>query len=431
MGTKAWGSSILGLVLAGGAGATAQEEQPNAIVHIEGRAVDAETGAPIEHFALQRGRVDRADPSKIAWGFPRIVPNSHTVRDGQPTYSPNPKGEFSDFARLMPGDQDHWDRLRVLADGYEPAMVLDRPPGPADAGRTLVVTVRLNRGKALVGRVLDHAGQPAVGARLALLRPGRGTFRVVDDALGEGSDTGLLDPAITRAVADAEGRFRLPGVGDATHVVVMAPTLHAAVVAVPPAGEPVAIRLPAPTALRIPYAVAGDAPEALLWFAWTGPKDLGNRLGITRNVTVPNGGEAVLRDVPSGEYTLWRRKLLPVGGHPRPVSVEHRTLHVAAGDVTEVAYVRKGPRIAGTVLLPEGGVVRSLYVGIEPVGQPAPNIFQEQWLDIVACDEAGRFRTAAIPPGDYVVHAAGYKGQPRYEPFGRFNTGSTSRARSR
>jgi hypothetical protein len=38
-------------------------------------------------------------------------------------------------------------------------------------------------------------------------------------------------------------------------------------------------------------------------------------------------------------------------------------------------------------------------------------------LDIVACGEDGRFRTARIPPGAYVAHAVGYRTRPRYGPF--------------
>ena len=66
-----------------------------------------------------------------------------------------------------------------------------------------------------------------------------------------------------------------------------------------------------------------------------------------------------------------------------------------------------------------------IFVGIEPVGASVPAGvspgFPLRMLDIVACGEDGRFRTARIPPGEYVAHAVGYRTGPRYDPFGAFN----------
>ncbi len=95
-------------------------------------------------------------------------------------------------------------------------------------------------------------------------------------------------------------------------------------------------------------------------------------------------------------------------------SIEHWILTLRSGNTAEVSFVREGKPVSGMVILPQQGEIRTLYVGIEP----APAFGYGRWLDIVACDEEGRFQTAHIPPGPYVVHAAGYRLQPRYQPFG-------------
>jgi hypothetical protein len=391
-------------------------------VSIQGRVVDDETGDTIEYFSLQKGLQDGRDPSKIAWQHPRRIPGSGTIVDGRTVLDRNPHGEFSDSVGLGEGEGGRRDRIRILADGYEPEPVLDRLPGPADAGKTVEVTVRLRRGRSLAGRVVDHAGRPAAGAKLFLIRPGGGgSIRVVDDVMGEGSDTGLLDPSVTRAAADEQGRFRITGVGDATLVGVSAPTLHFWTAPVPPPGEELAIRLPEPATLRIPYAIEGDAAEAHIWLHLKQPEDLAQRLWVTRTIKIPNRGEAILRDAAPGEYTLWRRKMLPIGEHPRRTSVELRKFTLESGKAAEVSFVREGRPVSGTVLPTPGGVVLMLYVGIASLEEPDLRSPSRRWLDIVACDEEGRFRTAHVPPGEYVVHAAGYRFGPRHEPFGTFN----------
>ena len=396
-----------------------------AIVSIRGRVVDDETGAPIESFSLQKGRVAAGDPSKVSWQYPRQIPNVYTIVDGRAVPDPNPRGEFEEYLDLRGVEEDPWDRIRVLADGFEPEPVTERPFSPADVGKAIEVTVRLRRGRSLVGVVVDHAGRPAAGAGLCLLRPGLGTIRIVDDVIGEGSDTGLLDPSVTRAVADERGRFRITGVGDVRTIGVSAPTLHFWTATIPTPGEELTIRLPEPATLRIPYAIDGDAPEASIWLHLKQPEDLDRTLSVTRNLTVRNGDELVLRDLTPGEYTLWRRKTLPVGEHSQRTSVEHRDITVGAGETAVVDFVREqGSPIAGAVSGPRGGGPRMIFVGIEPAAPPAPAEglwFPRRFLDIVACDAGGRFRTALIPPGDYVAHAAGYRNGPRYEPFGMLN----------
>ena len=165
-------------------------------VAIRGRVVDDETGAPIESFTLESGRLKGQDPAETAWGVPPERPERLHDREweaGRDGRQPPRRVCVTPWKSARMGSR-HQGWLRVLADGYEPRPVTDRPPGPTDAGKTIEVTVRLRRGRPLAGRVLDHAGRPAGGAKLFLIRPSGGTVRVVDDVIGEGSDTGLARP---------------------------------------------------------------------------------------------------------------------------------------------------------------------------------------------------------------------------------------------
>lgn len=398
------------------------------IVTIRGIVVDDETGSPIASFSIQPGRSDADDPSKVAWGHPRRVPGSGTIVDGRTIPDPNPRGEFSTYVDLDADEANRMDRHRILADGYEPEPVLDRPPGPADAGTTVEVTLRLRRGEAIVGRVVDHAGRPAAGATLCPIRPGWDTLRIVDDVIGEGTDTGLLDPSVTRALADEEGRFRITGVGDATLIAVSAPTLHFWTVPVPPPGEELAIHLPEPASLRIPFSIGGDPGEAHIWMKLAVPEHLERQVSVTRNVEIPNGGQAVRLDLSPGEYTLWRNKMLPVGDHLSETPLEMRKLDARSGEPAVVSFVYRGETpISGMVSVPLGEAYSLLFVAIEPMPRPEPDPARlffppPRYIDMVPCGEGGRFQTADLPPGDYVVHAAGYRTRPRYDrPFMTIN----------
>ncbi len=418
-----FGLAIACLVLAPETTASWQESPPGqGRVVIRGIVVDDETGEPIESFTLEHGRVKGQDVAGAVWGGQsRTVPNSYTIVDGKaiPTRH-TPAGEFDESLEIedVPGRGQAW--CRILADGYEPQPITEKPPVAADADTKIDVTVRLKRGRPLVGRVVDHEGRPSAGAKLFLIRPTGMNIRIVDDVIGEGSDTGLVDPSVTRAVADEQGRFRITGVGDAKALGISATSVHYATVPIPQGDEPT-IRLPEPATLRIPYAIEGDEAEADIQLIQVGEK---GRVWVVRKVRVPNGGEVVLRDASPGPSTLWKRKLLVHDDYRQKVGVEHRKLTLAPGEVAVASYVReRGHPIQGKVSELELGEARMMFVAIEPVVPPEgkpPGLGIPLILDIVACDADGRFRTARIPPGEYAVRAVGYRHQPRYGPFSGF-----------
>jgi hypothetical protein len=397
-----------------------QDAQSGNRLGIRGRVVDDATGLPIESFTLQQGRVKGNASGNISWReYGRSVPNSYTHINGRAVVTDrNPRGEF--FESLEVGGAESREvGLRVVADGYEPGAIADRPFAPTDGGKTIDVTVRLKRGRPLTGQVLDHAGRPAAGAKLFLIRPDGLQINIVDDVVGEGSDVGLLVPDLTRAVADPQGRFRLTGIGDANAIGVSADSIHFWSVPFPRPGEEPIIRLTQPGTIRLPYAIEGDEPETGFQLHFKVSDDPDGRLYVKRNPRVANHGELVLRDATPGDYTLWRIKAITHGDYHGNVGIDDRTFSIRSGEVTVLNFVRdRGSPVEGKVSGPAKGQSRMSFIGIEPVGGVAKNPpMLTQYIDITACDADGRFRTPRIPPGQYVVHAVGYRHQPRYGPF--------------
>jgi hypothetical protein len=404
--------------------APARAEHPGILV--KGCAVDDETGAPIETYTVEASRGEGPETSKRSWGtWARHVPGSFSRVNGRLLRIPNPRGEFTYSVSGRDVETQHPRWLRVVADGYEPRRVFDRPIDRADFGKPIEVTVRLRRGRSIVGRVVDHAGRPAAGARLFLVRPSGGRVTVSDDVIGRGSDVGLVDPSVTRAVADEQGRFLLTGVGDAEVIGVSAPNVHLWTTPVAEPGEEPTFRLPEPATIRLPYTIDGDEPRAEFSLQYHVRLDPVNRLTVWRNIQVDNGGETILHDASPGAYGLWRLKSQTIGDYHRRDHVEYRAFSVEPGGAATVDFVREsGGRIEGKVSGPDGEQARMIFVGIEPRDAIAargwPPRSPRSLMDIVACDADGRFQTARIPPGEYVARAVGYLNRPRYGPFIEF-----------
>ncbi|WP_435019780.1 carboxypeptidase-like regulatory domain-containing protein [Tundrisphaera sp. TA3] len=398
-------------------------------VNVRGHVVDDETGRPIEAFGVQPRQDASRDPTRATWSDSiRIVPGSHTRKGGKRAYAPNPGGEF-DYSISYREDPDGpTDGLRILADGYEPTPVETISLAPLDrfdAGMTFDMVIRMKRGRAVVGRVVDHLGRPAAGAKLYLLRPDSGRVTIHEDVIGEGSDQGLLDPSLTRATADADGRFRLDGVDEAGAIGVSAPTFHHCIVPLPAPGHEAAISLPEPATLRIRVDLEGDPPEVKFDLYSMEAAEASARVAVRRSFTIANPGEIVVRNATPGRFRIDRRKVIAGSAEPQDYSVEARFMTIEAGQAHDADYVRdQGRPVVGRVRLPDGERPRVLYVGIEPVitgprGGRIPSA--PPLLDIVACDLEGNFRTARIPPGRYTARVDGHLVRARYGPFHMMN----------
>ncbi|HUT56621.1 MAG TPA: M56 family metallopeptidase, partial [Phycisphaerae bacterium] len=179
-----------------------------------GRVIDAETGKPVEKFVIQDGWTKQpvANAKDIRWyGTTRRTDGFRN-------------GEFS-ITHSLPDDRQRFVYFRILADGYLPQLVSDKPL--SEPLRYKGVVVRLRRGGWVTGRVLDHAGKPVAGASVFLVSRQRRLELVDGEPEGFTGSSGKTDK---------DGRFSVPGAGEiTTHAVVSCKTLHAWLAKIPEA----------------------------------------------------------------------------------------------------------------------------------------------------------------------------------------------------
>ena len=280
------------------------------------------------------------------------------------------------------------------------------------------LVVRLKRGGAVRGRVLDHKGKPVAGALVILA--GNQPVEVID---------GLPDHFTgSTAKTDKDGRFVLTGAaGEKDTLVVSAPSLHLWRAAMPKRGTEATIELPEPAAIAIRYDIPGDQAVGqfrLQLKTWERARWKGIVSGVQKP-DVRNEAQTLLRNLTPGVYDLARMKHLRVGDMGKGVFCDRRTVTLRAGRTTRVEFVRKtGAAIAGEVLeLKRAGAAGAfIYVkDAKATGNPRK---LDEWklttYDAVTCGADGRFRTARIPPGTYTVIANVYRPEP---PGGVFRTG--------
>ncbi|MGD1084188.1 MAG: carboxypeptidase-like regulatory domain-containing protein [Verrucomicrobiota bacterium] len=357
---------------------------------ISGRVVDDETGEAIEDFVVQTSRPDFRNPGEVYW-------------QGYMVGNPRSQGVFR--ARAPTSNE----MVRLLGPGYVPQVLTEDSVTNAPASG---LEVRLKRGEALAGVVLDEAGQPVAGARVFLatvqglnLTDGKfqyGVFR------GGSNNT------------DAAGRFAMRGEGGpAQRVVVVSPDNHLMWPAEQSAaGEEMKIRLPKPGTLIVRYDIPGDEPEAKpeLYF-WSRDKEmpLWTNLSFSMSLTVSNGGQTALTNLTPGTYHFRRYKRDGDQG----AESEQETVEIAAGQTQEVDMVRtNGQRVRGQVAGLDEAKATGGYIFVksaEATGVPWPpqsrNGQKEMMLpafDVSQFGADGSFQTAMLKPGDYTVIADVY-----------------------
>ncbi len=391
------------------------KEPPQAEMSVEvsGRVVDDETGQPVERFVVQGGCVDKNDPTKIVWGY------SETR-----TSSPNPKGRFNQ-ERI---DWGAGGRARIVAAGYLPQPILEKAPAP---GLTRInnCVVRLKRGASLRGRVLDHNGKPVEGARVVVVGPV--TMTIDNGKIENGATAG--NPAVT----DADGRFRVTGVGDETpRVIVLAPHLHAwmAPASSKRANGELTIRLPKPATLKVLVDIPGAVQENEKHLVdrygasrvWPAGKNVQLRLELkswemdgwrgagnfVESREVANPGEVVLEDLTPGLYDFARTKLLFVGAWGHTYYCDRQDVKLLPGETKVLRLVRtRGQRVGGEVRgLPED--ISSVFITVRSAKASGDRRNDKEWklptYDAMTCPRDGKFLTGMLEPGQYAIIAAGY-----------------------
>jgi peroxiredoxin len=150
-------------------------------VKVSGTVVDAETGKPVESFAVIQG-IDWANGTPISWDR-----RSASVR-------PRPGGKF-DFNIGYPRDGY---AVRIEADGYLP-----EESKPFNSNQpNITLDFKLKKAATIAGVVKTPAGDPVAGAEIALVLPPNGPY-IRNGEFQQRQDL----PFYT---TDAQGRYQVP-----------------------------------------------------------------------------------------------------------------------------------------------------------------------------------------------------------------------------
>jgi len=352
-----------------------------------GRVIDAETGKPVEKFAIRTGwtKEPAADAKDIPW---------YTTTWG------HQGGKFR-ISHSLPDDRKQFVYFRILADGYLPQLVSDKPL--SRPLRYKGVVVRLRRGRAITGRVLDHKGKSVTGANVFLVSRQR-RLELVDGKperfTGSSGKT------------DKDGRFKLPGAGEmTTHVVVSCKSLHAWLTRIPKVDGEMSIKLPAPATVILKYDIPGAAANRfrLALATWDMPqwKGIFNTTGdIVHKPQVAQGTAVTLRNLTPGVYDVSRSVTTRVSGLGRGIFCDRTWIELKSGETTRINFVRKtGVPIVGDIPGLAANGCDGAFISIEETTvRPGPHSsLGPTIVDSVACGPDGKFRTSRIRPGRYNV----------------------------
>lgn len=161
---------------------------------LKGAVVDDSTGEPVRNFDVAAGfSHGGTDPSRLEYRYSHqkevrdSADGSFTIRVGGAILTERPSIRFA---------------ARISAEGYLPAFT----PFVAPGEKVDPFVVRLRRGRSWTGTVVAPDGEPARGAEIAWIEPGRKAF----------VKNGRQHPETFRAAAeweektDERGRFELP-----------------------------------------------------------------------------------------------------------------------------------------------------------------------------------------------------------------------------
>ena len=365
------------------------EEKPKPI-RVTGKIVDAETGLPITRFVQQGGRYDpKKGPQEFTWGYSESRRTSSS-------------GRFSATLRW----HDGW-TARILADGYYPQPILTA--APADGKQQIEITLRMRPGRLIRGRVLDHDGQPKVGASVYSVGK-RGKYFA--DGKAVKSHDGGEDQTARYVKTDEEGRFEMR-IGEVKSLVVASPELHAWPAPIPEGDQEVQIRLPKPARLVLWYDIEGAEPKEKFFWQFLSHEMKGfEGIRIEREAETKQREALVISGLPAGKYQLVRSRML----HLKHIGVgqflDRRWLELQPGERKVVRFLRpEGMRVAGLVKGLQAAGVSKAMVSVTPDPEPEnPGGRFGGWikLDARLTDEQGKFQTERLPPGTYKITAHGY-----------------------
>ncbi len=366
---------------AAAAPAAAEPKTTSERVEIRGKAVDDETGKPIERMFVQGGRIDSTNPVKVSWGY---FEHRSSSRDGS-------------FSTSVEWHDGGW-TSRVVADGYIPQPVIMSAP-PAGSGEIEVV-IRLKRGRMVKGGVLDHAGKPLAGAAVFAIGPSS-----LNLAAGAAESADAV-PVKT----DDQGRFEIPA-GEAKFLAVSHVAFDAWPAEIPASGD-LTIRLPEPARVDIELNIDGANQESSVFYqllTHERPEFAG--LQASRAVPISNPGKLSLPALPPGQYQFCRQVSSRIGELGFGGMLDREFFEIKSGETKAIRYVRdKGARLRGRAVGPAGTKLMGILISVQgttSVKGPFDRDFGTTYSSQAAAED-GSFLTERIPPGKYVVTAAAY-----------------------
>lgn len=346
--------------------------------------VDDETGKPITNFIIQAGKIESEDPLKITWGF------------SESSSSAAQKGKYQAHIRWKAG----W-TARVLANGYLPFPIVTK--APKKEGGKVKLNIRLKRGRVIRGKVVDHDGNPVADAAVFAIGP-RGLYVSGKASVDswEGKPDGRAKPAMT----DAKGRFELPS-GSGKSLAVSTDRVDSWEAPLPKEGEEALIKLPEPGRLTIHYQIEGAGKTDVFLQLLSHKTEAFKKLYWQKKLSVKNGEQLVLKNLPPATYNVSRYRMLRTGQMGMGRMLDRTEFTIVGGKESRVEFTR-----------PNGIPVKGKVTGI-PDDVPIPLVFVKQLKDDgtverfdltdgMTTDKTGEFKTEPLLPGRYRFEAEGY-----------------------
>ena len=283
-------------------------------------------------------------------------------------------------------------------------MISAAPPADKDE---IEVTIRLKRGRAVKGQVLDHTGQLVKGAAVFAIGP-----TSLNLAAGKAwSSWGERDLEARPVLTDEAGRFELPA-GGATSLAVSCSGLDAWPAAIPAEG-PVVVRLPQPARVDVEFNIDGADKEGKFFYQLL-THNMPDFAGLNSSRTLPitNGGKLSLPGLPPGQYQVCRQLMNQLNDFGTGAMLDREFFEIKAGETKIIRWVRaKGVRLSGKISWAEGVNLAGIIVSVKSEKSAKDPFGGHEWQTTYASQVAaadGGFQTEKIAPGRYLLVAEAY-----------------------
>lgn len=376
----------------------------SALGYLSAEAAQARAAGPPVHLVLEPldgfcGRVlDRLSGAPIAEFVVAVQDRSGNALDAVIEYGPaaaatptllSESGTF--ILRNPPTDRFH---LRIEADGYAPAWL-----GPFDATTRTRGWPRflLNRGAAIVGRVVDPAGRPVDGASVSIVAAPDAT----DELVRLRAFQRLQDAGSRQTRSDADGRFEFGSVLAGRYLLTAAAGEHGRAQPTPITVDPAVTADPLELVVEPPGCIEGTVFSAMQPHAEATVCLL--RDGEVSATTTSNpAGRYAFAAVEPGPYALavsrHGSQSLSFSGDPA-VKQAIAQVSVASGATVRLDLVTPACAELVGVVHAAGSPLADALVTIAPLDVPAAMFGRRD----TRTDPTGAFQVGDLSAGRYAI----------------------------